>query len=264
MKRVAIILVSLFLLLSLAMTIYIVVAYQNEINGKNKQAMVPSNILPTPLEVPAITSIPTAPTAVPTVVSVSTAVQPNQPPLCTGLSGSPTSGKVPLTVQFIGSGTDLNGTLTKFEFNYGDGRSQTIEKKLGDTANLEISHTYLEAGQYTASLRILDNQNSWSAPTELCRVPIATTGTGGSSKIAGVTTENIGQPNLTPTVTPTPTIRPSGTITPTRTPTPTKTASASATPVTAPDVPVAGSLTPTIVVGLGGLFILALGLLFAL
>lgn len=253
MKRVAIIVVFLFLFLSIIVTVYILVSSNPEASIKNNK---PGKLALAPTEV-------IVPTAIPTVIEEvkSSSSQPNQLPLCTGLSASPTSGKVPLTVLFIGSGTDLDGTLTKFEFSYGDGKSQTIEKKVGDTASLEISHTYLEGGQYTASLRILDNQSSWSAPTTLCKVPITTTG---NPKVAGVA-DNIGQPVLTPTVTPTPTVQLSGTITPTRTPTPTvKVASASATPITAPNVPVAGSFLPTLVVGFGGLFILAMGLLFAL
>ncbi len=250
MKRVAIIVVSILLLLSIAVTVYVVVSLQKETGKKASQKTIAL--------APTLTLVPTSiPTVTPTTIPVKTAA--NQLPLCTGLSASPTSGRTPLTVHFIASGTDLNGTLKKFEFNYGDGQIQQIEKKMGDSGSLEIDHTYTAAGQFTAVLRIQDNNDSWSAPSSLCQLPITTTG---SSVLA--VSDGIGQPNLTPTVTPTPTVKVTGTITPTRTPTPTKVASASATPVTAPDVPVAGGFLPTLLVGLGGFLILSLGLLFAL
>lgn len=261
MKRVAIILVSIFLLLSIAITVYILVSIRLEI-GKNAEPTSQSTdrstiIAQAPTEAPTQPPPTMPPANTPTQIVSTT---PNQLPLCTGLSASPTSGKIPLTVLFIGSGTDLDGTLQKFEFNYGDGQEQTIAKNVGDTGNIEISHTYTQSGGFTASLRLVDNSGGLSAPTELCRVAIITTG----GKVAGETTENIGQPNLTPTVTPTPTVKITGTVTPTRTPTPTKVASASATPVTAPNVPTAGGILPTLIVGIGGLLILSLGLLFAL
>lgn len=173
----------------------------------------------------------------------------NQHPICTGLSASPTSGTQPVTVHFVGSGTDPDGPIQKFEFTYGDGKTQQIEKDVGNSGSVEIDHTYTVSGSFVASLRIQDNNGVWSDPTDKCSVILTTSGG--------------------PTVTPSPTATQKGGVAPTatRTPTPTKSASppvgGSATPV-APNVPVAGGLLPTLAVGLSGLLIIGLGLLLAL
>lgn len=169
----------------------------------------------------------------------------NQHPVCTGLSASPTSGTEPVTVHFVGSGTDPDGPIQKFEFTYGDGKNQTIEKNVGNTGSVEIDHTYTVSGSFVATLRIQDNNGVWSDPTDNCSVTITTSGG--------------------PTVTPSPTTTQKGGVAPTatRTPTPTRSASASATPV-APNVPVSGGILPTLAIGLSGLLIIGLGLLLAL
>lgn len=193
---------------------------------------------------PTFTPIP--PTLRPTTTPQSTPTA-NQHPVCTGLSASPTSGTAPLTVHFVGSGTDPDGPIQKFDFTYGDGKTQQIEKDVGITGSVEVDHTYTVSGSFVATLRIQDNNGVWSDPTDNCSVTITTSG--------GLT------------VTPSPTTTQRGGVAPTatRTPTPTasEAASASATPVV-PEVPVSGGIIPTLAVGLSGLLIIGLGLLLVL
>lgn len=234
MKRVALILIPIFLLLSIFVTVYIVVTQRLELRKKAVEvAQVPASPTPTEAPTPTPTKVPQTPT--PTATSMPT---PNQLPVCTGLSASPTSGTAPLTVNFVGSGTDPDGPIQKFEFTYGDGEVQTIEKDVGTTGSVEIAHTYTASGIFVASLRIQDNNGVWSSPNDKCSVTITTT----------PIDRAVGGTAPTATYTPTPTESP---------------ASPSATPAS-PDVPVAGGILQTIAVSLGGLLILSLGLLFAL
>lgn len=172
-------------------------------------------------------------------------------PRCTGLSASSASGTIPLTADFIGSGTDLDGEITRFEFIYGDGNVQRIDKKVGSTGSVQISHTFKNKGEYSALLRVQDNSGAWSTLSDLCRVTIVALD--GAPKILGIGAPDESSGSATVTGTPT--------RTPTKTPTP---ASGTPTPtVVVPDVPVAGSIMPTMMVGILGLVVIGLGVLFA-
>lgn len=249
------------------------------------------NCLAVPTATPSATLIPVTPTITPTPTSAGTPT-PNQIPVCTGLSVSPTTGTAPLTVHFVGSGTDPDGPIMKWEFNYGDGKIQQIEKNIGESGSVEIDHTYTTIGQFIASFRILDNNGVWSPPKDACSVTIIT------NRASQAYVPVAGQPQyvaptvtLTPvpraTVTPTPTtariaqapsstptptrtttvvrstVTPEATRVPTRTPAPTRVASRSAT-IVEPVVPKSGGILPTIGIGLVGLLIIGLGLLVAL
>ena len=169
-------------------------------------------------------------------------------PRCTGLSASSASGTIPLTVDFIGSGTDLDGEIARFEFIYGDGAVQRIDKKVGSSGNVQMSHTFKNKGEYSALLRVQDNAGSWSTLSDLCRVTIVALD--GAPKILGIGApdESSGSATVTGTPTKTPTVA-AGTPTPT---------------VVTPDVPVSGSIMPTLMIGLAGLLILGFGLVFTL
>lgn len=63
---------------------------------------------------------------------------------------SATSGAAPLTVAFSGSASsDASGTITAYEWNFGDGSAPVA----GATA----SHTYTAAGSYVASLKVTNS-----------------------------------------------------------------------------------------------------------
>ena len=64
-------------------------------------------------------------------------------------SGNPTSGVVPLTVNFDGTGSfDSDGTIVSYDWQFGDGTTAS-----GST----VSHNYTFAGIYTAQLTVTDN-----------------------------------------------------------------------------------------------------------
>ncbi|MFO7956539.1 MAG: PKD domain-containing protein [Candidatus Brocadiia bacterium] len=76
---------------------------------------------------------------------------PNSPPTAS-VSATPTSGTVPLEVSFDGSGsTDSDGTVTSYAWDFGDGYSGT---------GSAVSHAYDEAGTYTASLTVSDDDGA--------------------------------------------------------------------------------------------------------
>ena len=75
----------------------------------------------------------------------------NVPPVAT-VSATPTTGNIPLTVNFGGTGsTDSDGNITSYAWNFGDGGTAT-----GSTT----SHTYTTAGAYSVVLTVTDNDGA--------------------------------------------------------------------------------------------------------
>ncbi len=75
----------------------------------------------------------------------------NSPPVASFIC-SPSSGPYPLTVSFnAASSRDSDGTIVSYEWSFGDGGSGT---------GVTTSHTYQNAGTYTAVLRVTDNDGS--------------------------------------------------------------------------------------------------------
>lgn len=60
-----------------------------------------------------------------------------------------TTGLAPLTVNFTGVGSDADGQVASYSWNFGDGSPALT----GETAN----HTYVNPGVYTATLTVTDN-----------------------------------------------------------------------------------------------------------
>lgn len=87
----------------------------------------------------------------------------NTPPIAS-VTASPTSGGVPLTVNFNGSGSsDPDGDLPlTYEWAFGDGASTT-------TSTATTSHQYTTAGAYVASLVVRDSRG---APSQADTVTI--------------------------------------------------------------------------------------------
>ena len=59
------------------------------------------------------------------------------------------SGNVPLTVEFVGSGVDTDGTIISYSWNFGDGSTSNQPNP---------SHTYSNAGTYTVKLTVTDDK----------------------------------------------------------------------------------------------------------
>ncbi len=75
------------------------------------------------------------------------------PPVATA-SLSPSNGPIPLLVNFTGSGTDSDGTIAKFEWDFdGNGTFDFTSTTTGNT-----THTYDTAGTYNAVFRVTDNE----------------------------------------------------------------------------------------------------------
>lgn len=168
-------------------------------------------------------------------------VQTNLPPLCVDLSGNPISGSAPLTVDFTGSGQDQDEKIAFFEFDFGDGKKQVVEKTDAVTQQLtvqEISHTYTKAGTYTATLKVIDNSDAESTIPDICRLEISASGGG----IGGLEQQVTIAPTNTPIPTKIPTSTPTSTPRPVQTSQPTQEAS-----VPAPYLPEAGGFLPTVI-----------------
>ncbi len=81
-------------------------------------------------------------------LTVATLTAASQPPIAV-LSATPTTGTMPLTVNFSAAGSsDPDGTIAAYQWTFGDGTSGT-----GTTA----SHVYTTAGTYSAQLTVIDN-----------------------------------------------------------------------------------------------------------
>jgi len=108
---------------------------------------------PTPTDAPSPTL---EPTALPTNVV-------NQPPVCTTLTANPSEGTAPLNVTFTASGTDTDGQITKFAFNFGDGNLSTVTTDTQTSSNSATAeHTYPDGGTFTASAVLTDDKEGSS------------------------------------------------------------------------------------------------------
>jgi len=77
--------------------------------------------------------------------------QPNQPPTAAFTASCPT-----LTCSFSDQSSDPDGSVTSWQWTFGDGTA-------GSTAQ-NPSHTYSAGGSYTVTLTVKDNQNASSSP----------------------------------------------------------------------------------------------------
>ncbi|MBN2543838.1 PKD domain-containing protein [bacterium] len=98
----------------------------------------------------------------------------------------PSSGKYPLTVSFDASSSyDPDGTIVSWTWNFGDGNSGT---------GVNVSHTYLNQGDYTATLTVTDNSGRTSNRSKIIQVTL------GEPPVAVINAEPIiGIPPLTVT-----------------------------------------------------------------
>ncbi|TSA56709.1 MAG: PKD domain-containing protein, partial [Planctomycetaceae bacterium] len=87
----------------------------------------------------------------------------NAKPTCTGLSGAPSSGYASLAVIFTGSGSDSDGTIVNYQWDFnGDGVWDAT------TTGSITGYTYASAGTYCAKLRVQDNRGAWSDTPGSC------------------------------------------------------------------------------------------------
>lgn len=112
----------------------------------------------------------------PVTISVSTAA--NQPPVVSSLSATPDTGNTPLTVTFVSSVSDSDGSITTYEWDF-DGNG-TYEMT---TTSNPVSFIYTGEGTYNATLRVTDNEGATATGTATVVVgsssTTTTSGTGG-------------------------------------------------------------------------------------
>lgn len=107
----------------------------------------------TPTETPTET-----PTATPTASPTSTP-GPNLTSSCSSLTASALSGTAPLTVNFNGNGSDSNGNLQAYQFNFGD--ASDGQDQIVTTTNNSAAHVYHNSGTYIANLIVEDSRGNW-------------------------------------------------------------------------------------------------------
>ena len=71
----------------------------------------------------------------------------NEPP-SVNASANPTSGSAPLTVNFTATASDPDGTITGYNWSFGDGQTSTAQSP---------THTYQSPGTYNASVTVTDS-----------------------------------------------------------------------------------------------------------
>lgn len=106
---------------------------------------------------------------------------PNTCPVAS-LSGSPsTSGPAPLTVNFSGTGStdpDAGDTIASYTFNFGDGSAAvTCPGDASCTGTGTTSHTYTAAGDYNATLTVVDSRGLVSCNTAEEPIHVTQSGT---------------------------------------------------------------------------------------
>lgn len=216
----------------------------------------------TPTSTPGPTATPT-PTPTPNPAS-------NTVPECTGLSVSPGSGTVPLTIVATCSGLDYDGDITAADFDFGDGNTKKVEKNVGSPGSESASYTFDEEGTYDVSCKVQDTNGAYSSTPDACKKSV----TAREPAVADESPSGGTQVRV-PTATPTP--KPSATPTPypitdsplqesSPVPTLVPTATPTLPPVEGPTpkVPVAGSGPGVLGVATiaGGFLLLLLGLVF--
>ena len=134
----------------------------------------------------------------------------NKDPICSGLVlDRSATGAAPYSLTLTATGKDDDGTITKVSFAFGNGKIGDVTQAGGigtNKVNAQISHTYQNAGTYTASAVLTDNQNSTSATTTCTTTITVTGGTSAGGTSAGSTGGSGGvvvAPTAIPTVAPT-------------------------------------------------------------
>jgi hypothetical protein len=167
----------------------------NILSSAAPATVIVSSAIPTatPTLALALTSTPT-PTG---TSSASTA------PTCVSLNADRSlTGAAPYALTFTAVGNDSDGTVNKVSFNFGDGFAQDITTGGGigtGFLNLPISHTYNNAGTYTALVTLTDNKNNLSAQQINCTKIITVSGSGTLSSTQATIQPPPAQVTLPPT-----------------------------------------------------------------
>ncbi len=80
-------------------------------------------------------------------ITITVKVVPNKPPVA-AITAGPSTGIVPLSVQFTGKGVDSDGYILKYNWDFGDGNTSTDQSP---------KHIYDKVGIYTVKLMVTDD-----------------------------------------------------------------------------------------------------------
>jgi PKD repeat protein len=80
----------------------------------------------------------------------------NNPPITT-VSGTPTTGILPLTVNFVGTATDSDGSISSYKWDFGDGSTSS--------SYATTTHIYNAVGSYTATFTATDDDGAKTTKT---------------------------------------------------------------------------------------------------
>ncbi len=146
-----------------------------------------TQVSPTPRATGAPTATPTttlSPT--PTSTQSGAGVTPvnNQAPVCESLvTDRSTTGTAPLSITFTVNGSDADGTISKATFSFGEGTVEDVTTGGGigtDTVNVQKSFTYNNAGGFTASALLTDDNSGVSSDSTSCAVTVTVSDGSGS------------------------------------------------------------------------------------
>lgn len=76
-------------------------------------------------------------------------------------SANPKEGTAPLNVYFVGSGSDSDGTIESYHWDFGDDTTST---------NQNPSHTYVSGGSYSVIFKVTDNDGASDTDTTVITV----------------------------------------------------------------------------------------------
>lgn len=103
----------------------------------------------------------------------------NRPPSCNSLTAVPATGRTPLTVTLTANASDQDNDVVSALFTFGDGQTQTVDKNVGRSGSIQVSHVYQSIGNLTAQAIVRDNNGAVSAA---CTTTVSiTSGTGGAA-----------------------------------------------------------------------------------
>jgi PKD repeat protein len=95
----------------------------------------------------------------------------NHPPNAS-ISADSITGTIPFTVSFKGSGTDVDGYIMSYYWDFGDGSNSALQN---------ISHTFTKVGNYNVTLTIIDNHEA----IDTCSLQITCNPTAGNLTQSG-------------------------------------------------------------------------------
>lgn len=158
--------------------------------------------LPATIEIASTALLTPTPTSQPGAAAAA-----NPPPVCDSLNVDRTAtGNAPFSLNFTANGRKVNGTISKVSFNFGDGPMQDVTSggNIGsNSVTVQTFHTYHNAGTFTASAILTDNNGVTNSPTSCTQTVTVKTATGAvvtGAPIAGTTGATISAGTPAPTL----------------------------------------------------------------